>query len=163
MKRIYTGLIGLTLIFTSCAENNKDIKSDILGLDWYSEKDTVKQEMNDYIFKNESEEIGASGEKQTLLEYSGVTLHEKQCDVRLCFTSMGLIGINYNDISGQYEQWVEYITMNYGEPTETSDFNMASWENDPIGTGTSIYVFEIENGVQISFFADETGSETVQQ
>lgn len=51
----------------------------------------------------------------------------------------------------------------YGEPTEISDFGMALWENDPVGAGTSIYVFNTDNDVQISFFADETGSDTIPQ
>lgn len=160
MKRIYICSLEFTLLFTACAENSDGTSADILGLHWYAEEDTVKQSMQNYTMKNESEEIGVSGDIQTLLEYSGAFLYEQPCDVVLCFTSLGLIGINYHDTTGQYEQWIERITNVYGEPTELSDFGIASWENDPLGTGTSIYIFDMEDDVQISFFVDETGSET---
>ncbi len=97
------------------------------------------------------------------MEYSDVTLYDRPCDVTLCFTSLGLIGVNYHDANGQYEEWKKQITNVYGEPTDTSEYGleewMATWENDPLGIGTSIYVFYQENNVQISFFTDETGSE----
>ncbi len=171
MKKIYICIMGTLFslsLLTACSENNeKDEKiiesSDTLDLKWYSEKDAVKKSMSNYTMISESEEIGLAGEMQTLLEYSGTNLYEQPCDVTLCLTSIGLIGINYHDLNGQYDQWVERITNSYGEPTEISDFGMASWENDPIGIGTSIYVLYTDNDVQISFFADETGSETVPQ
>lgn len=163
MKRIYICSLGFTLLFNACAENSDGTSADILGLHWYAEEDTVKQAMQNYTLKNESEEIGASGDIQKLLEYSGASLYEQPCDVVLCFTNLGLIGINYHDTIGQYEQWIEQITNVYGEPTELSDFGIASWENDPLGAGTDIYIFEMEYDVQISFFVDETGSETATQ
>lgn len=165
MKKICVCFIGTALLFTACTENNENImeSSDILGLHWYSKQETVKQDMQNYNLISESEETGYAGEMQTLLEYSGTILHEQPCDVTLCFTSIGLIGINYHDTNGQYDQWVERMANSYGEPTEISDFGMALWENDPVGAGTSIYVFNTDNDVQISFFADETGSDTIPQ
>ncbi len=164
MKIIPICFIVPILLLTACTKGSNNIKNenDILGLNWYSEKDIVKHKMQDYDLKSESEEVGAAGEKQTLLEYSGVTLYDRPCDLTLCFTSLGLIGVNYHDANGQYQEWIEQITSVYGEPTETSEYGverMATWENDPLGTGTSIYVFYQENDVQISFFTDETGSE----
>lgn len=165
MKIIPICFIVPLLLLTACTEdsNNTKNENDILGLDWYSEKDTVKHKMQNYNLKSESEEVVAAGEKQTLLEYSDVTLYDRPCDVTLCFTSLGLIGVNYHDANGQYEEWKKQITNVYGEPTDTSEYGleewMATWENDPLGTVTSIYVFYQENNVQISFFTDETGSE----
>lgn len=148
------------LLLTACTKGSNDTKdeNDILGLSWYSEKDIVKHKMQDYPLKSESEEVGIAGEKQTLLDYSGVTLYDCPCDVTLCFTSLGLIGVNYHDTNGQYQEWIEQITSVYGAPTETNEFEITTWENDPLGTGTSIYLFsfEQENHVQISFFTDET-------
>jgi len=173
MKIIPICFIVPILLLTACTKGSNNIKNenDILGLNWYSEKDIVKHKMQDYDLKSESEEVGAAGEKQTLLEYSGVTLYDRPCYLTLCFTSLGLIGVNYHDANGQYQEWIEQITSVYGEPTETSEYGVeewndvnecrtATWENDPLGTGTSIYVFYYRgNGVQISFFTDETGSE----
>ena len=164
MKRAYICSLVFALLLTACAKidestPDESMSSDTLGLQWYAEKDTVKQEMQAYTLKNESEETSPAGQVQTLLEYSGVTLYEQPCDVILCFTSQGLIGINYHDEAGQYAQWVERVTAAYGEPTETSDFGMTIWENDPIGAGTTIYVFDMEDDVQISFFTDDSGSE----
>ena len=83
----------------------------------------------------------------------------KSCDGILCFTSLGLVGINYFDYDAKsFGDWVKEMTALYGKPDETqSDF--ASWGRDPAGKGTSVYVFAFDDGVQISFFADDTGSE----
>ena len=77
----------------------------------------------------------------------------------LCFTSLGLVGINYFDSeANEYSYWVSQLSEIYGTPTESlSDYTI--WEKDPLGSGTIIYVFALDDGVQISFFADDTGSE----
>lgn len=167
MKKICICILGLALLFTACTENSENTEanisdsgtaSDTLDLTWYEEKAIIEQKMQNYTLESESEEISSSGQVQTLLEYSGVNLYEQPCHVILCFTNLGLIGINYHDTDGQYAKWVERIIAVYGEPTQTSD-SMTLWENDPLGTGTTIYVFDMGEDIQISFFTDDTGSE----
>jgi len=83
----------------------------------------------------------------------------RRCDVVLCFTSLGLVGMNYYDSNADnYDYWVQKLTDIYGTPSETqSDYT--AWYDDPVGKGTIIYVLALDDGVQISFFADDTGSE----
>ncbi|MCQ2408737.1 MAG: hypothetical protein MJ065_09475, partial [Oscillospiraceae bacterium] len=81
------------------------------------------------------------------------------CDAVLCFTSLGLVGVNYFDTNASdYHYWVKKLTSFYGSPSETQ-FDYTAWSRSPVGSGTMIYVFALEDGVQISFFADDTGSE----
>ena len=77
----------------------------------------------------------------------------------LCFTSIGLVSVNYFDYnSNNYSYWIDQLTKIYGEPDETQ-YDYTAWNSSPVGEGTMIYAFDLEDGVQISFFADDTGSE----
>ena len=42
-------------------------------------------------------------------------------------------------------------------PSDTQ-YDYTAWTASPLGDGTQIYLFALEDGVQISFFADDTGS-----
>lgn len=160
MKKHLGLILSFSLLLTGCKNTEEKHFPELLGLQWYEEIDNAKLDMHKFTLKEESEEIGLAGDLQTLLEYSDVTLYEQPCDVILCFTSLGLIGINYHDPNGQYEDWLNRIATLYGNPTEKDDF-YAAWDNAPLGTKTTIYIFSMENEVQISFFTDQSGSETV--
>ncbi len=89
---------------------------------------------------------------QVLLDYSGAELFEIPCDVTLCFVSDGLVGFNYHDTRKMdYRDWFEMLETKYGVPTEAGN-GMASWYENPIGKNTALYLFHLEEGVQISFY-----------
>ena len=93
------------------------------------------------------------------MEYENVPYLGKRCDSVLCFTSLGLVGVNYFDASkGSYSYWVKQLINIYGDPDEVQ-YDYTAWTDDPVGRGTEIYIFSLDDGVQISFFADDTGSE----
>ena len=96
---------------------------------------------------------------ELILEYESVPYLSKRCDAVLCFTSLGLVGVNYFDAKADnYGTWVKKLTEIYGSPSETQ-YDFTAWSSNPVGNGTMIYIFALEDGVQISFFADDTGSE----
>lgn len=96
---------------------------------------------------------------ELVMEYGDVRYSDMQCDAVLCYTSLGLVGINlFDDESSNYDRWLQKFKSSYGTPT-VSKSDYAIWENDPVGKGTMIYLFMLQDGVQISFFADDTGSE----
>ena len=92
------------------------------------------------------------------MEYENVPYLGKSCDSVLCFTSLGLVGINYFDSnSNDYPYWKNALTDLYGSPSDCQDAYCA-WDG-AVGSGTMVYVFALEDGVQVSFYADDTGSE----
>ena len=115
--------------------------------------------MNAYtqLYEYRTEEPGQPWE--LIMEYENVPYEGKNCDSVLCFTSLGLVGVNYFDSNtSDYKQWVQTLTDIYGSPNETQ-YDYTAWSSSPVGSGTMIYVFALEDGVQISFFTDDTGSE----
>ena len=138
-------------------DRTKDFKLN--GLEFYSNPSVERKKMSGYIKRYEyrTEEKGQPW--QIIMEYGSVKYCGKFCDIVLCFTSRGLVGINYfDDKSSNYHFWVNKLTEIYGTPSD-SEGSYAVWDNAPVGKGTEIYVFAMEDGVQISFFADDTGSE----
>ena len=129
------------------------------GLQFYGSPDSERRKMNSYtqLYEYRTEEPGQPWE--LIMEYENVSYLGKNCDGVLCFTSLGLVGVNYFDSNtGDYNYWVQQLTNIYGSPSETQ-YDYTAWSNSPVGNGTMIYVFALEDGVQISFFADDTGSE----
>ena len=96
---------------------------------------------------------------ELVMEYENVPYEDKNCDAVLCFTSLGLVGISYLDSNGNdYDYWINHLSEIYGSPDEEyPDYTV--WTDNPFGNNTMLYVFALEDGVQISFFADDTGSE----
>ena len=93
------------------------------------------------------------------MEYEKVPYLGKRCDGVLCFTSLGLIGINYFDHDAKsYGDWLEQLTELYGSPDDMQN-GYSVWSSDPVGNDTMIYLLAFDDGVQISFFADDHGSE----
>ncbi len=127
------------------------------GLQFYADVASTKAAMGRAEL-DEYEETGSSGYRLTLLDYDDVQLYGEKCDLSLCFTSLGLVGINYSDDDSSLEKWVERLSADYGAPDSQTD-GSAVWEQDPLGAGTSIYLLLMEDDVQISFFADDIGSE----
>ncbi|NLT10744.1 MAG: hypothetical protein GXY08_14805 [Ruminococcus sp.] len=131
----------------------------INGLRFYGSTDSERKKMSGYtqIYEYKTEEPGQPWE--IIMEYENVRYLGKKCDAVLCFTSLGLVGINYFDPgSGNYSYWKKQFVNIYGTPDEMQ-YDYAAWTNDPAGKGTEIYIFALDDGVQISFFADDTGSE----
>jgi len=129
------------------------------GLQFYGSPDSERRKMNSYtqLYEYRTEEPGQPWE--LIMEYENVSYEGKNCDGVLCFTSLGLVGINYFDSNtSNYNFWVQTLTEIYGSPDETQ-YDYTAWSSSPVGSGTMIYVFALEDGVQISFFADDTGSE----
>lgn len=129
------------------------------GLQFYGSSDSERRKMSSYtqLYEYRTEEPGQPWE--LIMEYENVPYQGKNCDAVLCFTSLGLVGINYFDSNtGDYNFWVQTLTDIYSSPDETQ-YDYTAWSSSPVGSGTIIYVFALEDGVQISFFADDTGSE----
>lgn len=129
------------------------------GLKFYSSPDSERRKMNRYtqLYEYRTEEPGQPWE--LIMEYENVPYLGKNCDGVLCFTSLGLVGVNYFDSNtNDYNYWVQQLTEIYGSPT-VKNYGYTAWSDSPVGNGTMIYVFALEDGVQISFFADDTGSE----
>ncbi|OPZ21034.1 MAG: hypothetical protein BWZ04_01347 [Firmicutes bacterium ADurb.BinA205] len=129
------------------------------GLQFYGSPDSERRKMSSYtqLYEYRTEEPGQPWE--LIMEYENVPYEGKNCDGVLCFTSLGLVGINYFDSNtSDYSYWVKTLTDIYGSPDETQ-YDYTAWSSSPVGSGTMIYVFALEDGVQISFFADDAGAE----
>ena len=126
---------------------------------FYMDPESARTQMLGYTQRYEYR-VGEPGEPwELIMEYGNVPYLRRKCDAVLCFTSLGLVGINYFDLSpSYYDEWIEKLTALYGEPDEVQ-YDYTAWTADPVGAGTALYVFLLEDGVQISFFADDTGSE----
>lgn len=153
-----TSVVSTTVITTvPYIDRTNDFKLN--GLEFYSSPSAERKKMSGYAKRYEyrTEEKGQPW--QLIMEYGSVRYCDKFCDIVLCFTSRGLVGINYfDDKSSNYTFWTNKLTEIYGAPSE-NERSYAIWDDAPIGKGTEIYVFAMEDGVQISFFSDDTGSE----
>jgi len=142
--------------------SSRDIKTPdaylLNGLKFYGAPDEMRKLMTGYTFKNEYRNNVAGQPWELIMEYENVGFMDRNCDAVLCFTSLGLVGINYFDHSGGLSYWGEIFSAFYGTPDQSANDRIA-WTNSPIGKGTMIYIFDSYDGVQISFFADDTGSE----
>ncbi len=105
------------------------------------------------------EKVEVSGQPwEIVMQYADIPYFSRKCDVVLCFTSLGLVGVNYFDPSAaSYLYWASRLKTVYGEPTQRHSDYMV-WDNAPVGTNTAIYLFALEDGVQLSFYTDDTGS-----
>ena len=128
------------------------------GLQFYGGIDSERRKMSSYtqLYEYRSEEAGQPW--QLIMEYENVPYLNRKCDAVLCFTSLGLVGINYFDgNTGNYRDWVNQLTDIYGSASD-SQSDYTAWTGNPVGSGTAIYIFALEDDVQISFFADDSGS-----
>ena len=152
-KIILAAAAACTVLLSACGGPSDDAVKPMLGLEWFAEYDAVKTNMNGYHLLEERE----SGEQQItqkMQDYSGVSLYEQACDLTLCFTDSGLIGFNYHDTdrSRNYREWFSALEGTYGLPTEQGS-GMTSWYGNPLGKDTAIYLFNLQEGVQVSFYA----------
>ncbi len=133
------------------------------GLSFYGSPDSEQKKMKSYkqsyVYQTEDPEQPW----ELIMEYENVKYLDKNINCVLCFTSLGLVGVNYFDSDvNNYKYFVHALTEIYGDPDkEKNDYT--AWTKKPVGNGTMIYVFILEDGVQISFFADDTGSELAKQ
>ncbi|MBR2283387.1 MAG: hypothetical protein IJ874_03065 [Ruminococcus sp.] len=141
-----------SVALSSCTNTSEDAVKPLMGLDWFTEYDTVKQSMEGYTLLEERESEGAV--TQLMQDYENVELFDYNCDLTLCFTDSGLIGLNYHDVqrNQSYKDWYSTLEATYGLPTEEGS-GMASWYDDPAGKDTAIYLFNLEEGVQVSIYA----------
>ena len=185
---------ALSCSMAGCSRVSEKALRPALGLQWYHTPETVKAQLSDFTLLNERESTGTAGEWQLLLDYDVTNLYDTECTLTLCFTSLGLVGLNYHDIQHEktyqewslalesvygipteesrglvgvnyfddnpanYQYWVSRLTDIYDTPTDTQ-YDYTAWTDSPVGNGTQIYIFALEDGVQISFFADDSGSE----
>ena len=152
---------SVTTVVTEIQTVEEDNSEDYLinGLEFYGSPDSERAKMSRYsqLYEYRTEESGQPWE--LIMEYENVRYLGKNCDSVLCFTSLGLVGINYFDANvNNYDFWINKLSEMYGSPNETQ-YDYSVWSGNPVGEGTMIYVFVLEDGVQISFFADDTGSE----
>lgn len=147
----------ITIEATTETVNLEEFKLN--GLEFYGSPNSECQKMTDYTKASEYK-VNESGKPwELIIEYTDVQYCGKSCDTVLCFTSLGLVGINYFDENtSNYTYWVNKMEEIYGEPFD-SQYDYTAWYNDSIGSEIIIYVFALEDGVQISFYADDTGSE----
>ena len=145
--------LGFMLLLTGCANTSEHEVTPLMELEWFSEMSEVKNQLQDYELLNERQDADGTVQ-QDFLDYTGTDLFEIDCDLTLCFTSQGLIGFNYHDVvkNNTYQEWFDKIETIYGVPTESGS-GMASWYDNPIGKNTALYLFNLEEGVQISFYA----------
>ncbi len=160
-KPVTTKAVENPAIPNETATTPVDHTEDFLlnGLAFYNSPTSERSKMSGYtqLYEYRTEEPGQPWE--LIMEYDNVPYLDKRCDAVLCFTSLGLVGVNYfDDNTDNFNFWINKLTDIYGSPNETQ-YDYAAWSKDPVGSGTMIYVFALEDGVQISFFADDSGSE----
>jgi len=157
--RTETVTTSTTVTTTAKIDRTKDFLLN--GLKFYSSPESGKRKMDGYTKVDEYRTEEAGQPWELIMEYENVSYLGKKCDGVLCFTSLGLVGVNYFDPdSSDYSFWVEQLTDIYGSPDETQ-YDYSVWSDSTAGSGTTIYIFALEDGVQISFFVDDTGSEIV--
>ena len=153
MKKMLSAVIMCALMLTGCAERSQHTRVPMIGLEWFASYDSVKTECSNYTLtaerqKEEHQQI------QKMLDYADIPLFDMNCDLTLCFNDSGLIGFNYHDTEHQqnYHEWLDTIEIYYGIPTEEGT-GMASWYDNPLGKNTAVYLFNLEEGVQVSIYA----------
>ncbi|MDE5855249.1 MAG: hypothetical protein K2H19_09350, partial [Ruminococcus sp.] len=144
--------MSVAFLLSGCAQKSESNIIPLMNLEWFSEVIEVKNQLTDYDLLEEREGFDEDNH-QDLLDYSGTELFETDCDLTLCFIEHGLVGFNYHDVkkNNNYREWFEKIETIYGVPTESGS-GMASWYDDPVGKSTALYLFNLEEGVQISFY-----------
>ena len=152
---------SVTTTETEAAVTESDPKEAYLpdGLAFYDSPEAARRVMRSsrLLYDYRLEDDGQPWSQ--ILEYSGVSYLGEPCDAVFCFTSLGLVGINYFDANaGRFAFWKEKMTAIYGAP-DGSEPDYVRWTDAPVGAGTAVYVFALEDGVQISFYSDDSGSE----
>ena len=153
MRRKITIITAIALIsFSGCSEAPAEEYVPLMGLEWFTEYDAVKAELSTSELISEREDNSTIPQK--MQDYADMQLFDINCDLTLCFTDSGLIGFNYHDTkrNQSYRKWFGMIESEYGIPDEQGN-GMASWYDDPVGKNTAVYLFNLQDEVQISFYA----------
>lgn len=151
-KKLTAVILSVSQILAGCAKNDIVDQQPLLGLNWFIEYDNARSELKNYSLIKERTS-NDNDITQKMQDYADVMLFDRDCDLTLCFTDMGLVGFNYHDIARgmNYREWFNELETRYGVPTENGS-NMASWYEEPMGKNTAVYLFNLEEGVQISFY-----------
>ncbi len=157
--RLIPVAVAALFVFAGCDATKDTEQEPLNGLAWYDSYEEAKQSFSAYALVEERES-DLDAEPQQMLDYSGVDLFDTQCDLTLSFSQSGLIGLNYRDFdqSQDYYAWFSALESRYGYPTEEGS-GMASWYDEPLGANTSVYLFNLEEGVQISFYTTSVSPE----
>ena len=146
---------ALTIVMTGCNEVTEQQLAPLRGLAWFTDIEEVKNTLSAMDMELIAErESGEDAQKQYLLDYSGGSLFTTDCDLTICCTNQGFAGVNYHDIEHEltYREWLTQLEDVYGLPTESGN-GMASWYQNPVGKNTAVYLFNLEEGIQVSFYA----------
>ncbi len=144
---------ALLLLCSGCADGTGKDNAPLLGLKWFAAYDDVKSALDAYELIAERENADQNV-AQKMLDYASAELFGQTCDLTLCFTDSGLIGFNYHDTERHqsFREWFGTLENAYGLPTEEGS-GIASWYDDPLGSNTAVYLFNLADGVQISIYA----------
>lgn len=143
--------VAIVLFCSSCAKKKEYGTEPLIGLSWYMEREAVEEAVSELTFIGERESNG-----MTLLDYSGAKISDIDVCVTFCFKDDCLVGIDYHDKSHKlgYLKWMTQIEDVYGIPNENA-LTCASWFDKTIDEDISIYLFDLDSGVQISFFCTD--------
>ena len=136
--RIMVTGLACAAVLSGCNAQPEDRTEPMIGLQWFAEYDDVKAQMDRYTLLEERENP-EQRITQKMLDYTGVSLYDRGCDLTLCFTDSGLIGLNYHDVERHqgFRDWINTLEQTYGLPTEQGS-GMASWSSNPLGKHTAI-------------------------
>lgn len=154
MKAILLIISSICLVWlSSCKKTSDSAIEPLLGIKWFDSYDNVKNDMGKYTLLAEREN-NTQKIPQKMQDYTGLELFGYPCDLTLCFTDSGLIGFNYHDVekNQDYKSWYNVLESRYGATSEEGS-GMAAWFDEPVGKNTAIYLFNLEEGVQISIYA----------
>ena len=90
--KVLTAAVICTAVLSACAKPSSNDLIPLLNLAWFTSYDDVKNNMGNYTLLEERE---AENEKlkQFMQDYANVDLFGVNCDLTLCFTDSGLIGL----------------------------------------------------------------------
>nr|MCR5729640.1 hypothetical protein [Ruminococcus sp.] len=143
---------AMLAVSAGCAKKSEKASSPLMGLGWYDKSDEVREKLSDKKLVKERN-VNIYDADQLMLDYSSVDLLDINCDLSLCFVSDGLIGLNYHDLDHgrNYMEWRNKLEDIYSSPTEEGG-GIAVWYDDPLGRDTVVYLFNLEEGIQVSFY-----------
>lgn len=98
MRKIWAFLPAICFALTACGELPENRTEPLMGLSWFEDYDAVKSECSAFSLIGERE-TGENENHQKMLDYADASLYETTCDLTLCFTDSGLIGLNYHAVT----------------------------------------------------------------
>lgn len=130
------------------------------GFTFFDSVEYIKSYLTEYKLLDEYDSLGISNDVKHILHYQYPSQGNNEIILGLCFVDDKLIGINWGiwnnsySVSDMYNIIKNNIISQYGEPNDCSDVT-ASWYVDPFGPGTSYWLYNFGDGVQISYFVED--------